>query len=152
MTSTTVGAARRGPAALDGSGGAQTVHRAIRILLTVAESDEPLSLSEISRRLGFNVSTTYRLLRALAHHGLVARDQDGPSYLAGGRLIAGSRPNTDFAGVPVAKQRCRSEAIHRLVGAGCAQRRRSRRLSSDEAVGCHLLQVSMRDHIIGLRR
>jgi IclR family acetate operon transcriptional repressor len=68
--------------------GAQTADRAIQVLLTVAESDEPLSLSEISRRTGFNASATYRLVGALARHSLVARNGDGRSYGAGGGLVA----------------------------------------------------------------
>lgn len=68
--------------------GAQTADRAIQVLLTVAESDEPLSLSEISRRTGFNASATYRLVGALTRHALLARDGERRSYGAGGGLVA----------------------------------------------------------------
>lgn len=72
----------------DTSRGAQTADRAIQVLLTVAESDEPLSLSEISRRTGFNASATYRLVGALTRHSLLARDGDRRSYRTGGGLVA----------------------------------------------------------------
>jgi len=68
--------------------GAQTADRAIQILLLVAGSDEPLSLSEISRRSGFNLSATHRLVQALSKHSLVARAGDQRSYVAGGGLVA----------------------------------------------------------------
>ena len=68
--------------------GAQTADRAIQILLLVAGSDEPLSLSEISRRSGFNLSATHRLVQALSKHSLLARAHDRRSYVAGGGLVA----------------------------------------------------------------
>lgn len=70
------------------SPGAQTADRAIQVLLLVAQSEEPLSLSEISRRSGFNPSATYRLVQALTKHALLARDRDGRSYVVGGGLVA----------------------------------------------------------------
>jgi len=73
---------------VDASHGAQTADRAIEVLLTVAESDEPLGLSEISRRTGFNASATYRLVGALMRHSLLARDDDRRSYGPGGGLVA----------------------------------------------------------------
>ena len=73
---------------VDASRGAQTADRAIQVLLTVADSDEPLGLSEISRRTGFNASATYRLVGALMRHSLLARDDDRRSYGPGGGLVA----------------------------------------------------------------
>ena len=70
------------------TGGAQTADRAIQLLLLVAESDEPLSLTEISQRSGFNLSQTHRLVQALAAHGLVARARGGRAYSPGGGLVA----------------------------------------------------------------
>ncbi len=71
-----------------GGSGAQTADRAIQVLLTVAESEEPLSLAEISRRTGFNASATYRLVGALTRHALLARDGDRRAYGTGGGLVA----------------------------------------------------------------
>lgn len=68
--------------------GAQTAERAIEVLLLVAGSEEPLSLSEISRRSGYNVSATYRLVQALTKHALLARDPGRRVYVAGGGLVA----------------------------------------------------------------
>ena len=70
------------------SQGAQTADRAIQVLLLVARSDEPLSLSEISRRTGFNLSATHRLVQALTNHSLLARDRGRRAFVAGGGLIA----------------------------------------------------------------
>jgi len=70
------------------SQGAQTADRALQVLLLVAQSEEPLSVAEISRRLGFNVSATYRLVQALASHSLLARERDQRSYGVGGGLVA----------------------------------------------------------------
>lgn len=68
--------------------GAQTAERAIDVLLLVAGSDEPLGLTEISRRTGYNVSATYRLVQALTSHSLLARDPGRRAYAAGGGLVA----------------------------------------------------------------
>jgi IclR family acetate operon transcriptional repressor len=68
--------------------GAQTADRAIQVLLLVAQSEEPLSLAEISQRTGFNTPATYRLVQVLTKHSLLARDRDGRSYTAGGGLVA----------------------------------------------------------------
>lgn len=69
------------------SQGAQTADRAMQVLLLVAHSEEPLGVAEIARRLGFNVSSTYRLVQALAGHSLLARERDR-SYGVGGGLVA----------------------------------------------------------------
>lgn len=68
--------------------GAQTADRAIQVLLLVAQSEEPLNLSEISQRTGFNPSATYRFVQVLTKHSLLARNHDGRSYVAGGGLVA----------------------------------------------------------------
>lgn len=83
------GSGRRSqPTGTDARHGAQTADRAIEVLLTVAESEEPLSLTEISRRTGFNASATYRLVGALTRHDLLARGGSGRSYGIGGGLVA----------------------------------------------------------------
>jgi DNA-binding IclR family transcriptional regulator len=69
------------------SHGAQTADRAIQVLLLVSQSEEPLSLSEISSRSGFNLSATYRLVQVLAKHSFLSRDRD-QRYAAGGGLVA----------------------------------------------------------------
>jgi IclR family acetate operon transcriptional repressor len=69
------------------SQGAQTADRAIQLLLLVSQSDEPLSLSEISRLSGFNISATYRLIQVLAKHSFLTKNRE-QRYVVGGGLVA----------------------------------------------------------------
>ena len=70
----------------------QTLSRGIRILETLADAREPLTIDEIARRLGVHRSVAYRLLRTLEDHGLVTRD-------AAGRIQLGARMAALAAGV-----------------------------------------------------
>jgi DNA-binding IclR family transcriptional regulator len=65
----------------------QTLSRGIRILETLADAREPLSIDEIARRLDLHRSVAYRLLRTLEDHGLVTRDTAGRIQL-GARMAA----------------------------------------------------------------
>jgi DNA-binding IclR family transcriptional regulator len=65
----------------------QTLSRGIRILETLADAREPLSIDEVARRLGVHRSVAYRLLRTLEDHGLITRDAAGRIQL-GARLAA----------------------------------------------------------------
>ena len=65
----------------------QTLSRGIRILETLADAREPLTIDEIARRLGVHRSVAYRLMRTLEDHGLVTRDPSGRVQL-GARMAA----------------------------------------------------------------
>jgi DNA-binding IclR family transcriptional regulator len=54
----------------------QTLDRGLTILRVVADSDEPLSIADITSVVGLHRSITYRMLRTLEEHGLVARDTE----------------------------------------------------------------------------
>ncbi|MGH8868317.1 MAG: IclR family transcriptional regulator [Actinomycetes bacterium] len=56
---------------------AQTLDRGLRALELLADSDEALSLAEVSSRLGLHRSVTYRVLRTLEDHRLLERDDRG---------------------------------------------------------------------------
>jgi len=78
------------PAAIDGRTAAphsQTLSRGIRILEILADAREPLSIDELSQRLGVHRSVAYRLLRTLEHHRLTVRD--ALSELIGARTTRG---------------------------------------------------------------
>ncbi|MDF7776719.1 helix-turn-helix domain-containing protein [Sphingomonas sp. AOB5] len=53
------------------------------VLRLVARTDEPLGVSEISRRLGLPASTVYRALITLEESGYLARDRNMPRYILG---------------------------------------------------------------------
>jgi IclR family acetate operon transcriptional repressor len=53
------------------------------VLRLVARTDEPLGVSEISRRLGLPASTVYRALITLEESGYLARYQNMPRYELG---------------------------------------------------------------------
>lgn len=68
--------------------GAQTARRAIHVLRVIAESDEPLGLTEVARRAGLNKAGANRLLQALMAEGIVERAPGGRRYAVGGALVA----------------------------------------------------------------
>ncbi|SDH52239.1 IclR family transcriptional regulator [Microbacterium pygmaeum] len=70
-----------------GAPASQTLSRGIRILETLADAREPLSIDEVARRLGVHRSVAYRLVRTLEDHGLLVRDESGRIQL-GARMAA----------------------------------------------------------------
>lgn len=77
---------------------------AIEILRCLGRHAAPRRLSEITRELGLNPSTTLNILRTLEHEGLVRRDADGRRYGLGqglvdlaGPLLAGDGPARRFS-------------------------------------------------------
>ncbi len=78
---------REGPAKAVAS---QTLDRGLRVLELVAESEQPMTAAEVAVRVGLHRSVTYRMLRTLQDHGLLARDREG-RYLPGTALAALAR-------------------------------------------------------------
>ncbi|WP_366513427.1 helix-turn-helix domain-containing protein [Herbiconiux sp.] len=68
----------------------QTLSRGITALELLADAEKPLSIGELSERLGLHRSITYRIVRTLEEHGLVVRDAGGLLEL-GPRLAALAR-------------------------------------------------------------
>ncbi|HEX2773920.1 MAG TPA: helix-turn-helix domain-containing protein, partial [Micromonosporaceae bacterium] len=56
---------------------AQTLDRGLRLLHLVADAPEGLTVTEAAARLGVGRAVVYRLVGALAEHGLVRRDGGG---------------------------------------------------------------------------
>ncbi|MBE0010475.1 MULTISPECIES: IclR family transcriptional regulator [unclassified Arthrobacter] len=73
---TAVESARSGTA-VAASTHSQTLSRGIRALEILAEASSPLSIAELSSRLGVHRSIAYRILRTLEDHSLVVRDAAG---------------------------------------------------------------------------
>jgi IclR family acetate operon transcriptional repressor len=67
--------------------GVASVARALSLLDALADSDRPLGVSELSRRIGVNASTASRLLATLEQTGYVERTSSGP-YRLGLKLVA----------------------------------------------------------------
>lgn len=63
----------------EGRGGSalQTLSRGITALELLADADGPISITDLSARLGLHRSITYRIVRTLEAHGLVRRDAGG---------------------------------------------------------------------------
>lgn len=55
----------------------QTFDRGLRILRLLAESEQPLTLSEIAASVGLNRTIAYRLVATLEQHHLARRDDAG---------------------------------------------------------------------------
>ena len=70
--------------AKDGNGSlVPAVDRAAQILHAIASSETALGVSELSRQLGFNKSTTHDILNTLCHHHLLERDDATKTYRLG---------------------------------------------------------------------
>jgi len=72
-------------ASLQGDG-VRAVDRALVLLRAFREEDGPLSLTELSRRAGLNMTTALRLLATLEAHGFIKRLPSG-GYLLGPALL-----------------------------------------------------------------
>lgn len=64
----------------------KSVQRAISVLFVVTQSDEPLGLSEIARRIGLDKATVLRLLATLEEAKLVQKDPANKNYSGGPNL------------------------------------------------------------------
>ncbi len=64
-----------------------SVDRAAQILQTVAISDSPMGVSELSRQLTLNKSTTHAILNTLCRHQLLERDEATKTYRLGHGLV-----------------------------------------------------------------
>lgn len=69
-------------------GGVAAVERALTILDAFRESDQSLTLTEISKRVGFYKSTTLRLAESLEKFGYLRRLEDGAFRLVADVLAA----------------------------------------------------------------
>jgi DNA-binding IclR family transcriptional regulator len=81
----------------------QTLHRGIRILELLAAAGTPQTVAQLGAALGVHRSITYRLLRTLADHRLVERD-DGGRYRLGlglSGLARGVRTDLQAAAAPL---------------------------------------------------
>jgi DNA-binding IclR family transcriptional regulator len=68
----------------------QTLSRGLTALEVLAEAQGPLTIAELTDRLGLHRSITYRIVRTLEDHGLVVRNGKGEIEL-GARLAALAR-------------------------------------------------------------
>lgn len=64
------------------SSGTQALDRALQLVSTVVDADEPLSFADLQEMTGLAKSTTSRMLSALERGGLLERDESG-GYVAG---------------------------------------------------------------------
>ena len=69
-------------------GGSQTLARGLTVLALIGESPTPLTVADLSARMGLHRSMVYRLVRTLESHGFVLRT---PSGELGVRLVALAR-------------------------------------------------------------
>ncbi|MEZ4515502.1 MAG: IclR family transcriptional regulator [Chloroflexota bacterium] len=67
--------------------GTQSVQRAISLLKAFDDVNPAWGLSDLSREMGLNKTTVFRLMSALEQEGMVARAQDGESYILGPEIV-----------------------------------------------------------------
>lgn len=67
--------------------GTQSVIRAVALLKCFDEESPEWRLAELSRELGLNKTTVFRLLSALESEGLIARASSGEGYVLGTEIV-----------------------------------------------------------------
>jgi IclR family acetate operon transcriptional repressor len=80
----------------------QSVQRALRLLEVVADHEGRAQAKELARAAGFNLATTYHLLRTLTHEGYLQRLDDN-TYVLGQRLDVVLRHGTAARAVAQAR-------------------------------------------------
>ena len=61
----------------------QSVERALKLLLTIAKSDEPPTVQEMATKSGVNRATAWRLLNTLEFFNLIHKDERSGTYKLG---------------------------------------------------------------------
>jgi DNA-binding IclR family transcriptional regulator len=89
---------------------APAIGKAVRILETIAEQEQPLGVSEIGRRTGLSKSSVHALLASLTSEGLLEGDAEVGGYRLGHRLISLSQQAQDAAVVEQGRARLRALA------------------------------------------
>lgn len=79
------------PAEVPADGGVRAVDRALALLCAFQDDDGPLGLTEISRRVGLNMTTALRLLQTLEGQGFIQRLPGGGYLLGPTLLVLGER-------------------------------------------------------------
>ncbi|SIR73117.1 IclR family transcriptional regulator [Microbacterium sp. RURRCA19A] len=90
------------PARQDTAPASQTLSRGIRLLEELSDARAPLSIDDLTARVGLHRSVAYRLLRTLEDHGLVSRDATGAVRLGTGlaALAAGVAADLQAEALP----------------------------------------------------
>jgi len=65
----------------------QTVERALDILEVFKNVNQPQGISEISKKIGLNKSTTYRIIQALKLRGYIKQDEQTNKYSLGSKIL-----------------------------------------------------------------
>lgn len=65
----------------------QSLDRALDLLETLVEADEPVGVTELSQSINLHKSTVYRLLATLKHRGYVEQDAKTNDYRVGLKLF-----------------------------------------------------------------
>jgi len=71
--------------------GPSSLQRALDLLKTVAGSESPVGVNELSRRIGQHVSSVSRTLATLERNGFVSRDADTGRFMLGLELVSLAR-------------------------------------------------------------
>lgn len=129
--------------------GTQAVLRAISLLKAFSDEQPQLGLAELTRMVGLNKTTTYRLLTALESQGLIVRSPANDTYRLGPEVIAlGGRAlrASDLRSV----SRTELEGLARITGETATLEilMGPEVLVLDEVSGAHLVGAT---HYIGAR-
>lgn len=83
-------------------GGVQSLGRAFGLLSAIADSQDGIGLTPLSRKVGLNSSTVFHLLKTMTAYGFVRQAEEGKRYFIGSGLFclaASARSEVQLVGV-----------------------------------------------------
>lgn len=93
-----------------GSGLVKSVRKSLKILKYIIDSDGEVSLTDIEKDLGYNVSTAHRLLKTLMEEGFISQNKDTKKYDIGPEMffswLGGRKPEKYFYRVTPILEEC----------------------------------------------
>jgi len=88
----------------------KSVQKSLKLLKCIIEADDEVSLSDIQKVLGYNISTIHHILKTLMEEGFVSQNKENRKYYIGPEIffswIRGRRPEKYFSRVTPILEEC----------------------------------------------
>ena len=91
----------------------QSLERALNILEVMAKEGAPITVTELSEKVGLKISTVHRLLTTFTHRGYVEQDPDDNKYRLGLKLLEIGNAVLYFADIRIVARPYLEELVDR---------------------------------------
>ncbi len=91
----------------------QSLERALNILEVMANEGAPITVTELSEKVGLKISTVHRLLTTFTHRGYVEQDPDDNKYRLGLKLLEIGNAVLYFADIRIVARPYLEELVER---------------------------------------